>query len=77
MDGNGMPTFDRIQYRHHDGSVFLYAFDLIELNGDDQRTDPLEIRKATLASVLAKALGKQPSLERGALLFAEVTAGDA
>ena len=35
--------------------VFLYAFDLIELNGDDLRRDPLEVRKATLASALAKA----------------------
>jgi bifunctional non-homologous end joining protein LigD len=35
--------------------VFLYAFDLIELNRDDLRRDPLEVRKATLASVLAKA----------------------
>jgi ATP-dependent DNA ligase len=25
----------------------LYAFDLIELNGDDLRRDPLEVRKAT------------------------------
>ena len=39
----------------HDAGVFLYAFDLIELNGDDLRRDPLEVRKATLASVLAKA----------------------
>ena len=28
---------------------------LIELNGDELRRDPLEARKATLASVLAKA----------------------
>ena len=35
--------------------MFLYTFDLIELNGDDLRRDPLEVRKATLASVLAKA----------------------
>ena len=35
--------------------MFLYAFDLIELNGDDLRRDPLEVRKATLARVLAKA----------------------
>jgi bifunctional non-homologous end joining protein LigD len=35
--------------------VFLYAFDLIELGGDDLRREPLEVRKATLASVLAKA----------------------
>jgi bifunctional non-homologous end joining protein LigD len=42
---------------HHGANerVFLYAFDLIELNGDDLRRDPLEVRKATLASVLAKA----------------------
>jgi hypothetical protein len=26
-DGNGMLTFDRIRYRRHDASVFLYAFD--------------------------------------------------
>jgi ATP-dependent DNA ligase len=39
----------------HDASVFLYAFDLIELNGDDLRRDPLEVRKATLAAVLASA----------------------
>jgi bifunctional non-homologous end joining protein LigD len=39
----------------HDGDVFLYAFDLIELNGDDLRRDPFQVRKATLASVLAKA----------------------
>jgi ATP dependent DNA ligase domain len=35
--------------------VFLYAFDLIELNGDDLRRDPLQVRKSTLASILAKA----------------------
>ena len=28
---------------------------LIELNGDDLRRDPLQVRKATLASILAKA----------------------
>ena len=33
----------------------LYAFDLIELDGDDLRRDPLEVRKATLASIVAKA----------------------
>ena len=36
------------------GSNYV-AFDLIELNGDDLRRDPLEVRKATLRSTLAKA----------------------
>jgi ATP-dependent DNA ligase len=54
-DDNGMPSFDRIRYRRHDSIVFLYGFDLIELNGDDLRREPLAVRKATLASVLSKA----------------------
>ena len=54
-DGSGIAQFNRIRYRRYDSTVFLYAFDLIELNGDDLRREPLEVRKATLASVLAKA----------------------
>jgi bifunctional non-homologous end joining protein LigD len=52
---DGIALFDRIQFRHHDADVFLYTFDLIELDGDDLRRDPLNVRKATLASVLARA----------------------
>jgi ATP-dependent DNA ligase len=29
----------------HDASVFLYAFDLIELDGDDLRHDPAQSNK--------------------------------
>src|SRR4051794_11985602 len=35
--------------------VILYAFDLIELDGEDLRREPLEVRKATIASVIARA----------------------
>jgi bifunctional non-homologous end joining protein LigD len=71
---DGVPSFDRIRYRRHDGSVFLYAFDLIELNGDDLRREPLEVRKTTLASVLAKAtaglrLNDHIEHEDGAIVF--------
>src|SRR6266436_2387980 len=52
---DGVPSFDRIRYRRCDASVFLYAFDLIEFNGDDPRREPLDTRKATLASVLRRA----------------------
>jgi ATP-dependent DNA ligase len=54
-DGNDVASFDLIRNHRANDSVFLYAFDLIELNGDDPRRDPLQIRKATLASILAKA----------------------
>ena len=40
-DERGIAAFDLIRYRRNDDCVFLYAFDLIELNGDDLRRDPL------------------------------------
>jgi bifunctional non-homologous end joining protein LigD len=52
---DGIACFDHIRYRRHDGRVFLYAFDLIELDGEDMRRDPLAVRKATLASLLRRA----------------------
>jgi bifunctional non-homologous end joining protein LigD len=54
-DESGVPSFERIRYRRYDTSVFLYAFDLIQLNGDDLRREPLEVRKTTLATVLTGA----------------------
>jgi ATP-dependent DNA ligase len=50
-----LSAFERIRYRHHDTDVFLYAFDLIELDGNHLRRDPLAVRKATLASLLSRA----------------------
>jgi ATP-dependent DNA ligase len=46
-DDNGVASFDLIRHQRANESIFLYAFDLIELNGDDLRRDPLEVRKAT------------------------------
>ena len=54
-DDNGIASFNLVCYRHHDENIFLYAFDLIELNGDDLRRDPLEGRKTTLEMMLSKA----------------------
>jgi bifunctional non-homologous end joining protein LigD len=54
-DDNGVTLFNLVRYRHCDESIFLYAFDVIELNGDDLRRAPLERRKATLEMILAKA----------------------
>jgi bifunctional non-homologous end joining protein LigD len=54
-DDNGVASFDLVRHHRANNRVFLYAFDLIELNGDDLRRDPLEVCKATLRSMLAKA----------------------
>jgi ATP-dependent DNA ligase len=53
---DGIADFERIRYRRHDTTVFLYAFDLIELDGNDVRREPLNVRKATLKSLLARAV---------------------
>ena len=48
-DGEGMPVFDRLRYRRDDRHVFLYAFDLLQLDSRDLRREPIEDRKAELA----------------------------
>ena len=35
--------------------AFLFAFDLLELDGVDVRLEPIEVRKATLASIVRKS----------------------
>jgi bifunctional non-homologous end joining protein LigD len=54
-DDNGVASFDLVRHQRANESIFLYAFDLIELNRDDLRRDPLEVSTATLASIVAKA----------------------
>jgi ATP dependent DNA ligase domain len=52
---DGVACFDRLRSRQHDAMAFVYAFDLLELDGLDLRREPLLVRKAVLASVIAKA----------------------
>jgi bifunctional non-homologous end joining protein LigD len=54
-DENGSASFDLLQRRQRDHRVFLYAFDLIELDGEDRRRDTLAHRKADLGGLLAGA----------------------
>ena len=53
-DERGLARFDVLRRRRNEANAFLYAFDLLELDGTDLRREPLETRKATLASVLRK-----------------------
>jgi bifunctional non-homologous end joining protein LigD len=54
-DERGLATFQLLRHRRNEPQAFLYAFDLLELNGDDLRREPIEVRKATLASILRKS----------------------
>jgi bifunctional non-homologous end joining protein LigD len=49
---DGVSVFDKLRSKAHDDSVFLYAFDLLELDGVDLRSLALEARKARLAKLL-------------------------
>ena len=55
-DDDGLPVFQKLRQRQDDHHVFLYAFDLLELNGTDLRREPIEVRKATLKSVVRRSL---------------------
>jgi hypothetical protein len=55
-DENGLAVFARLRRKPSGKHVFLYAFDLLELDGQDLRREPLETRKATLASLLRGSL---------------------
>ena len=54
-DERGLARFDVLRRRRNEVDAFLYAFDLLELDGTDLRREPLEVRKATLASILRKS----------------------
>jgi bifunctional non-homologous end joining protein LigD len=59
-DEDGLPVFQKLRQRQDERHVFLYAFDLIELDGNDLRREPIERRKAALAKLLRGAkLGLQ------------------
>src|SRR4029077_1529422 len=54
-DERGLATFQLLRHRRNEPKAFLYAFALLELNGKDLRREPIEVRKATLASILRKS----------------------
>jgi ATP-dependent DNA ligase len=73
-DDDGLSSFDRLCYRRDDHNVFMWVFDLIELDGDDLRLEPLHARKATLGSVLMRAapglvLNEHMEEKDGSLVF--------
>jgi ATP-dependent DNA ligase len=54
-----MAEFERLRRERKGSHIFLYAFDLLELDCSDLRVEPFEVRKATPAGVLR---GCQPGL---------------
>jgi bifunctional non-homologous end joining protein LigD len=52
---DGVACFELIRRSDSDQSVFMWAFDFIELDGADMRREPLIQRKALLERALARA----------------------
>jgi bifunctional non-homologous end joining protein LigD len=74
-DEHGLAVFSKLRRRQEEGRAFLYAFDLLELDGTDLRREPIETRKATLASVLRKSrpgvrLNEHLEYDSGPVVFA-------
>jgi bifunctional non-homologous end joining protein LigD len=64
---DGVSDFDRLRSavgRMGSRDAFLYAFDLLEINGTDLRRDAWHVRRATLASLLRKAREITPMARR-------------
>ena len=53
---DGVAVFARLRRKPSGRHVFLFAFDLLELDGTDLRREPFETRKATLARLLRGCL---------------------
>ena len=52
LDATGRPSFQALQHRALAGlTIVYYAFDLLRLNGEDLRAEPLEERRSRLAAV--------------------------
>ena len=74
-DEPGLAVFHVLRPRQNDADGFLYAFDpALELDGADMRREPIEMRKATLASILRKArhgtrFNEQMEFEDGETVF--------
>ena len=50
-DERGLATFQLLRHRRNEPQAFLYAFDLLELDGTDLRREPIEVRKGPASCV--------------------------
>jgi hypothetical protein len=58
INKNGLAVFDLIRGQWSGAPAVLCAFDLLEIDGDDLRREPIETRKSTFKSLLrGKHLG--------------------
>jgi bifunctional non-homologous end joining protein LigD len=75
LGSDGLSRFDELRRREAAHSAILYAFDLIEHDGEDLRDRPFLDRKAALAQLLRGGEGRGAASDTR-ILFNEHVAGD-
>lgn len=70
VDADGVTSFTLLRRRA--APVILYAFDLLMVDGEDIRAEPIEARKARLAELTANAIRRH-----GAMAISDHMEGDA
>jgi bifunctional non-homologous end joining protein LigD len=55
LDDKGIPNFDTLHSRTADHHAVACAFDLLMVNGDDMRRQPLRVRKLGLGKLLLRS----------------------
>ena len=68
-DERGLATFQLLRNRLKESQVFLYAFDLLELNGTDIHREPIEVSQGDAGQhSTAEPARRSPELTSGARL---------
>ena len=57
---NGITDFERLMARVNDASAYAYAFDLLALDGDDMRRQPLERTQGRTGQAAAQGKARHP-----------------
>jgi hypothetical protein len=60
-DDAGLSVFDKLQSRAYDNQVILYAFDLLELDGGDQRRNAFSGSQSPPREGARQARGRDPA----------------
>jgi len=69
-DETGTPVFEMLRQRRNEARVFLYGFDLLQLDRRDMRREPIEVRKLELTKLIGGAgPGLQLDGHDGAIVF--------
>jgi ATP-dependent DNA ligase len=63
-DETGTPVFAMLRQRRNEARVFLYAFDLLQLDRRDMRREPIEVRKLEMAKLIYQRPARWPSAAR-------------